>query len=226
MMNAKSILSLGAAVLLGSLLQVEAASAININYTADGGLLTATATFTLTPIDATHENLSITLTNTTVGQPGEYISGFGFNVSPDATVDQIGAGTIFTGVLVNVNFPGFNTIDVCVFAGNNCSASNGGLFAPNSDTISMRLTGSNSFSLDTFAIKFAGNLGSFESAGCVAGTSCTSVPEPSTLLLLSSGSWAWFRGDGSGQRNLHSHRIITDGGSSNGAAVFVFVMPC
>jgi len=186
-MNAKSILSLAAALFLGSLLQVEAASAISINYTADGGLLTATGTFTLTQIDATHETLNITLTNTTVGQGGEYISGFGFNVNPNGTADQFVAGTTFTHMLLNTNFPSFQTIDVCVFAGNNCSASNGGLFAPNSDTVSMRLTGSNSFSLDTFAIKFAGNLGSFESAGCVAGTSCTSVPEPSSLLLLGSG---------------------------------------
>lgn len=186
-MNAKSILSIGAALLLGSVLQVEPASAININYTADGGLLTATATFTLTPNDSNSQNLSITMMNTTLGQPGEYISGFGFNLSPDGTADTFGGGTTFTSMLVNTNFPSFKTIDVCVFAGNNCSASNGGLSAPNSDTVSMRLLGSNAFTLNTFAIKFAGNLGSFEVAGCPAGTSCTSVPEPASLLLLGLG---------------------------------------
>ena len=186
-MRAKSILSIGAAVLLGSLIHVASASAISVNYTADGGLLTATATFTLTPIDATHESLSITLTNTTVGQPGEYISGFGFNLTPDGTADTFVGGTTSTGMLLNKNFPSFNTIDVCIFAGNNCSASNGGLSAPNSDTVSMRLLGSNAFALDTFAIKFAGNLGSFEVAGCAAGTTCKSVPEPASLLLLGLG---------------------------------------
>jgi hypothetical protein len=192
-MNTKSILSIGAAFLLGSLLQVEPASAISINYTADGGLLSATTDFTLgaatTDANGTYQLLTITVTNNTVDQPGEYISSFGFNSDPNPTVANFTAGTTFTGLSVNTNFPSFQTVDICVYTGNNCSAAPApnGLYAPNSDTVSMRLYGSTPFTLSDYVIRFAGSLGSFESQGCVAGQACASVPEPSSLLLLGSG---------------------------------------
>lgn len=192
-MNTKSILSIGAALLLGSLLQVEPASAISIDYTADGGLLSATADFTLgaatTDANGTYQLLTITMTNNTVGQLGEYISAFGFNSDPTPTVANFTAGTTFTGLSVNTNFPSFQTIDICVYTGNACSAAPApnGLYAPNSDTVSMRLYGSTPFTLSNYVIRFAGNLGSFESQGCVVGQACDSVPEPSSLLLLGSG---------------------------------------
>ncbi len=192
-MNTKSILSIGAALLLRSLLQVEPASATSINYTADGGLISATADFTLgaatTDANGTYQLLTITMTNNTVGQPGEYISDFGFNSDPNATVANFAAGTTFTGLSGNTNFANFNTIDICVYTGNNCSAAPApnGLYAPNSDTVSMRLYGSTPFTLSDYVIRFAGNLGSFESQGCVADQACGSVPEPSSLLLLGAG---------------------------------------
>lgn len=45
-----SILSLGTGLLLGGLLHVAPSAAFTANYSADNGLLTAVATFTLTPI--------------------------------------------------------------------------------------------------------------------------------------------------------------------------------
>ena len=46
------------------------------------------------------------------------------------------------------------------------------------------------------------------------------VPESGTILLLGSALAGWRRGGGSSQHNL-APRVMTDGGSSNGSAVFV-----
>ena len=133
---------------------------------------------------------------------------FGFDTLPDATsVSETGA-SVFTGIALETNFPGFQKVDVCAFSGQNCSGgANDGLHpvgsgaTPTDDAFTMTLSGlpagTTSVDLGTefaggtelFDVRFQTNLGSFEfqNSACTRGTlGCgpTDTPEPGTLALL------------------------------------------
>jgi hypothetical protein len=135
----------------------------------------------VTSFSPTEVLLGVTINNTT---PNYVVSAIGFNTNPAVTASYISVGSKFDGIGNNVNFPSFQTIEVCAFTSNNCSSSANGqaLQANSSDSFGLKLTGlfSPSLTLSTFAIKFAGGPeGSFESQG--------KVPIPGTLLLFGVG---------------------------------------
>jgi hypothetical protein len=171
--------------------------------------LTATALFDVTSISGSQVIFNITLTNTTA--PSSFqasIVSLGFYVDPNATSASItnNADAITWEVdLTQPNFPGgFQSIDVCLFAANNCQGGNinQGLLnnpSPNSDDFILTLNGSFPDGLDfadtnNFPIKFQTQAGSFEFTGTsTSSTSSTSTtssgasgtaPEPGTLSLL------------------------------------------
>ena len=143
--------------------------------------LTANATFNVTSFTSSQVDMTLTVRNTT---PNYVVSSMGFNTNPAVTASLTSAGSVFTGVANDTNFPGFQTIEVCAFTSSNCSSSANplALQANSQDTFGLSLTGtfSNSLTLSTFAMKFAGGPdGSFEVGG--------KVPLPATLLLFAGG---------------------------------------
>ncbi|MGH7231353.1 MAG: cistern family PEP-CTERM protein [Nitrospiraceae bacterium] len=156
--------------------------------TPGGDSLNALGTYNVTSLSSTLAQLQVTIQNTTNAGLSENVSGIGFNTNPAVTASFVSAGSVFDGLANDTNFPSFQTIEVCVFTGANCSASPFGQgLGPGSgtftDTFSLNLAGNfgttPSLTFSTFAIKFAGDLGSFETQG--------SVPIPGTLLLLGAG---------------------------------------
>lgn len=184
-----------------------------INWSQDilGGTqtLSANALFDVTAISTTSVTFAITLTNTTA--PSSFqasIVSLGFYVDPNATSASItnnGDAITWEVDLSQPNFPGgFQDIDVCLYAANNCQGGNvnQGLVnnpSPNSDTFTLTLNGTFPDGLDfldsnNFPIKFQTEAGSFEFTGTsTSSTSSTSTtssgasgtaPEPGTLSLL------------------------------------------
>jgi hypothetical protein len=155
--------------------------------------LKAEGTFTIDAFTSTALDITITITNDTIGSFQAVITSFGFGVDPNATASLLNPGTVFDGVSAGMgppqNFPGgFKQIDVCAFsdgcAGGNIN--NGLQSGGNSDTLQLRLSGN--FGTDPttamllkFPIQFQTEDGSVQFAGT------TTVPVPSTLLLLGAG---------------------------------------
>ena len=101
------------------------------------------------------------------------------DVNPDVAVSLLTAGTVFDGIALDTTFPGFQTVDACVFVGPNCSgAGSEGLGAGESDTFTLRFATDQKLTLEDFAGKWQTDFGSFEVPG---------VPEPGTALLLGLG---------------------------------------
>jgi hypothetical protein len=112
---------------------------------------------------------------------------FAFDTNPDAT----NATTNPTDweATVQDNFPGFQTVDVCVWDGNNCSGGgNEGLTPGQTDTFQLTLTFANAItefdigigSAEELAVRFQTEFGSFT----FSGPPTTDVPEPASLALL------------------------------------------
>jgi hypothetical protein len=157
--------------------------------------ITGTATVTVFDVTATDILLNITISDTS-GDASARLVSFGFNTDPNATavaLSDTGASDTdaFSNTALTTNFPGYSTIDVCVFAGPNCSGGGGGGLQPGqTDSFRLDLSGSwgSSFTLDTFAAKFQSNGGSFELPGTPGGGGPpTQVPLPATLVMLGAG---------------------------------------
>lgn len=131
----------------------------------------------------------------------------GLNFDPNPTGANLSlSGAIFDGLTTSVNnFPGGFEIDVCVFAANNCQGGDikDGLMVqdlvgtdkdiagPASDTFRLALTraaSSTAWNLNTAAVKFQTNAGSYEFAGCTTENQCARpparIPEPDSAALL------------------------------------------
>jgi len=181
--------------------------------------LTAEALFKVTTFNATTLAFDIEIKNTTVLPPGDFntnVLSFGFNIDPNATGvtvnDVAGSGlaaATWEGALAQ-NFPQFQTVDICVWAANNCSGGNinQGLAAGASDKLTLTLTGNfaapaasdNKYValLSDFPLKFQGTWGSFEvpggpngGGGCTNPNGCNGggggVPEPTSIALFGLG---------------------------------------
>ncbi|MPZ20346.1 MAG: cistern family PEP-CTERM protein [Luteitalea sp.] len=156
--------------------------------------LLATGLFTVNDLTSSELDLTVQITNNTTTDLGmfkENVLSIGWNAASPITNVSTGApgfaGGVFPDFSLNTNFPSFQNINLCAWAGNNCSGGpvNDGLFGDgSSDTFRLLLGGSfgdtPSVTLDTFAIKFQGDAGSFE----FEGNGKEQVPEPTTLLLF------------------------------------------
>ena len=172
--------------------------------------LSAEAFFTITGFDANGLALDVTISNTTIVDPGIIASilSFGFGAEPDVSASLTDPGAVFdsVGTGANGNFPGgFKQIDVCIFAANGCAGGRvgDGLAAGQSDSFSLALfPGSGDFlnadglpqlTLLAFPIKFQGTFGSFEFVSFPDTPKL--IPLPPSLALFGVGllGMAWKR---------------------------------
>ena len=155
--------------------------------------LSATGDFTVKSMTSSELLLNVTLDNTTSSSFQAAILSLGMTTSPSATGKYVGTSTVFTGISDPGNFPGgFKNINICLYAGgNNCNGGsiNNGLQSGSSTSFEMALTTSSGnllssgIDLSQFPIKFQTQNGSFE----FGGSSLSSTPEPSSLVLAGSG---------------------------------------
>lgn len=147
--------------------------------------LRATGVFDVVVTDS-YADFTIRLTNEMAASFNEKIHSIGFNTNPNATsLTNIDPGQYFDYFRLNTNFPSFQRIDICMYTANNCTggAQHQNLPGQVEDEFGFRLNGnfSNGITLDTFAIQFMGDLGSFQFEG---EEPPPRVPEPGSALLV------------------------------------------
>jgi len=192
----------------------DVGSTFEVDWDFANPLLTGKEVFTIKSFTSSDLKLSVDVTNTTNTGYTDRLTSWGFNTDKDITAvhNFSSTGNVFAGTSLDANLPNVsNSIEVCVFAGNNCpGGSNKGLKETKSSTVVFDLLGSfgssPSISLDTFGLKYqsAGpNAQSYEFTGepkCL--TNCGSpklsaVPLPGALPLFIGGlgglGWLRFR---------------------------------
>ena len=158
----------------------------------DGAALSGQAMFRLTSLSSTQAVFDVWVSNlTNSAQPGQNrLVSFGIgDVSPDitdATIVNDASGDSWNATR-NTNFPGFQRIDLCIWAGPNCAGgSHNGLGEGESDFFTLTLTGT-----FTGSISLGGSSPSkWQSVGFSGESyhiSGGSVPEPGPLALFAFG---------------------------------------
>src|SRR5574337_757253 len=166
--------------------------------TYDGATLSATVQFTLSSLTASQAVFGVQISNNSFGPGSNRLTSFGIDVvSPTLNSASADGGWDASR---NVNFPSFQTVDLCVWDGSNCSGGGSqgvgeGLvesFALTLGTAGNFLTNGIEFT-SPYVVKFqsVGNSGdSVEFAGCIVGTpNCgpSKVPEPASIALMGLG---------------------------------------
>ena len=194
-----------AAVLFNSL---NSTATLLFSGAQDGATLSATVKFTLTSWTAQTATFSTLVTNSSTGPGQNVLMAFGITaISP--TLTGASSSSPAWGAAIDVNFPSYQNIDLCLLTGNQCAggAINNGLAMGGSSSFNLTLTTAASSNFMTqgigfsspYAIKFqgVGTRGqSIEFEGCIQGTgacggggggaggSAGNVPEPNALALL------------------------------------------
>ena len=162
------------------------------NLLIDGASLHARVEFNLLSLNSTTAIFDVAVRNLTASnQPGQnrFVS-FGVgDVSPNVsgvTVANDGSGASWS-VSRNTTFPDFSFIELCVWAGNNCSGGgNGGLGEGETDFFRLTLTGTFAETI-SFGEPFAGRWQAVGISGESVNLPGRSVPEPGPLALFAFG---------------------------------------
>ena len=155
--------------------------------------LQGTLTFSNFSFGTTTFSTLITIANTTNSSfSSARLTAFGFDTNPNATGASENSST--WNVSLNTTFPGFQQVDVCLWAGTNCAGgANAGLLPSQSTSFTLTLSGlpnaissidlgSNGTGTDNFYVKYQTDVGSFEFKN-----TATQVPEPFSMALLGTG---------------------------------------
>jgi len=179
------------------------------DFTADGAHITTTVTYDLTSISGTQAQFDVTIQNTTAtSEPGtNRIVSFGVDVVTPTLTGASATNSLPTAgewdATVTTNFPGFQSVDLCSYAGPNCSGgSSEGVAEGQTDTFHLTLLGDFASATPSPSVTFQSPFpGKFQAVG-TAGRSfevdaCTGceptpvpdegLPEPGTLALLALG---------------------------------------
>lgn len=174
-------------------------SSILYSTTYQGATLSATVQFTLTSLTATEAIFGVQISNNSSGPGNNRLTSFGIDiVSPTLSSVKADGGW---GASRNVNFPSFQSVDLCLWDGKNCSGGgNEGVGEGLIESFTLTLGTKGNFLADgleftsPYSAKFqdVGSSGgkSLEFAGCIVGTAgCggSQVPEPASLALVGLG---------------------------------------
>lgn len=160
----------------------------------DGATINASVTFSLFSMSDGSAVFDVTAVNNSSGPGTNRLVAFGIDtITPDltgASINNLDGSLAWSASLGSNMSGGFGRIDLCVWAGSNCTGgSNSGLREGVTDTFRLTLLGDFSGGSITFLEPY---IGRFQSVG-VAGESYTlgrpggSVPEPGPLALLGVG---------------------------------------
>lgn len=165
----------------------------------DGAFLRATVTFDLYSLSATQAAFHVLITNSSTGAGVNRLTSFGVDVVNPALTSAVTAGSAEWSAAIGATLPGFKKVDLCAYAGMNCSGgSNDGTYVGTPDAFDLVL-GFASGGLDgvTFTSPFpskwqaVGLQGkSYEFDVCASTDSdCikdppTEIPEPASLALV------------------------------------------
>ena len=173
-------------------------SSILYSTTYQGATLSATVQFTLTSLTATQAIFGVQISNNSSGPGNNRLTSFGIDIVSPTLISAAANGG--WGASRNVNFPSFQSVDLCLWDGNNCSGGgNQGVGEGLIESFTLTLGTKGNFLTDgleftsPYSAKFqdVGSGGeSLEFAGCIVGTAgCggSQVPEPASLALVGLG---------------------------------------
>lgn len=177
------------------------------NYSIDGATIDAEIDYVLSTLTSTSATIAVTVTNNSSGPGTNRIVSFGIDtIAPTLTsVSDSGTDAASWGESLATNFPGFQKVDLCAWAGNNCSGgANAGVLEGGSSSFNLILgynTITSPFSI-TFNSPFptkwqaVGNHGNSWELDASTTSVCTTdcgvtppqiIPEPGTLALFGLG---------------------------------------